>query len=204
VAAQVSSGSVMRAVVFLVLLGCGGRGGGSADERAFCARIDKLCDAELTARDIEDCSRDIRTLEKPLGDAYPRMLSCGVEASSCMEAIGCLGGAAKVAGDDAMRDLERGFERMTRRARDKDDKQDEGDRPRRSRQRDSKPLPVECRRADEVCDPDEPFARKKCREMIGNLRADPGNRARLVRCYERANNCFAFERCTTELWFELQ
>jgi hypothetical protein len=181
----------MRMVVMLAfVIGCGGRG---SSDKGFCERAGKLCDAELTAKEVAECDKEMPELKKLLGDEpYDKFITCGNEATSCMELIGCTGGAFAKLGEDAVNDFERGFGRMMSKSRRGIRRGDE-----------EGPLPPECKRADEVCAADEPFARDKCVRMVGNLKADAENRKKLVSCYEASKNCFEFKKCTTDLWFEL-
>ncbi len=39
--------------------------------------------------------------------------------------------------------------------------------------------------------------------MVGNLKADPQNKTKLVECYAASKNCFAFQNCTDQLWQDL-
>ncbi|MBS1119098.1 MAG: hypothetical protein H6Q90_1326 [Deltaproteobacteria bacterium] len=179
------------ALAIVVALGCGCGKGGTGKARELCERAAKLCDDPASAKELDECAAEFPELKKLVGeDVADRFLTCGVEAKSCMEIVGCAGGLLATMGEEAEHGFGRMFPKSKRRVRrDVDD--------------DSASLPAECKRADEVCAPDEPFARSKCKDMIGNIKADEANKTKLVRCYENAKNCFAFKKCTDDLWFEL-
>jgi hypothetical protein len=181
-------------LVFAVVAGCGEGDGGSGKEAAFCMRVDKLCGAELTAKELGECRGDMTELKKPLGKHYDKLLSCGIEAKSCGEVLGCGAGAIEIVGEQVGEQVEAGYDKMLSKTK--------GKRSRSSADDDE--LPAECARFTDVCNPDERIAKSKCVEMIGNLRADPVNRKKLVACYAASKNCYEFTDCSTEMWFDLQ
>ena len=67
---------------------------------------------------------------------------------------------------------------------------------------DEVPLPPQCARANQVCADDEPFAREKCANMIGNLEADAANTAKLVGCYKK-RRIASHSRSADQMWFGL-
>lgn len=181
------------AVVLAVLVACGG----GPSDKGFCAKLNKLCDAEMSAKDIDECQSELPELKKVLGDEpYSSFMKCANEASSCPELAGCGFGSLAGLAETAIEDFEKGFGKMMKK------KSSTTTTAKKSR-RGEEALPEECKRADVVCDADEPFARRKCKDMIGNIKADSANKAKLVKCYEAAKNCFEFAKCTDDLWFEL-
>lgn len=182
-------------IVVLVLGGCG-----SSRERAYCERLTTLCaDETTTAQDVTECSAELPELKALVGaETYDRFLGCGIAAGSCLELVGCMSGAMATVGEQAIDELERGFDKM----RPPTPVTQSKPLPRTPAAAD-KPLPPECKRADAVCGEDESLVRRACSDMIGNLKADPANREKLVRCYEASKNCFEFDKCTKEMWFAL-
>jgi len=153
-----------------------------------CKRIGSLCGAAFDDSDVRECSEDWTKVRKAVGaESADKFAACTREANSCGEALGCAVGVLGKLGQD----FERGFEKMM------------GDKPGGSLFAANEPLPAECKRADDVCAPDEPFARDKCRDMVGNLKSDPATLGELTSCYARANNCYELEKCTTNMWFKL-
>jgi hypothetical protein len=105
-----------------LLLGCFvvacGSKPGSGSERAFCANLGKQCvPDDFTSKDIDDCSHDLPKIKPQLGDDYGKLLTCGAEAKTCAEAIGCLAGAAESFGVDALEQFDRGYRKTRGRAR---------------------------------------------------------------------------------------
>ncbi|MBS1119796.1 MAG: hypothetical protein H6Q90_2024 [Deltaproteobacteria bacterium] len=179
----------MALLVLVAVLGCGGGGTGKA--RQLCERAAKLCGEPTSAKELDECAAEFPELKQLVGeDVAGRFLTCGIEAESCIEIVGCASGLIANLGEDAERGFDKMFPMSKRTGAGRHDRADDR-------------LPAECKRADEVCAPDEPFARSKCKEMVGNIRADEVNKRKLVRCYQKANNCFAFAECTNDMWFEL-
>jgi len=189
----------MRTAVALVLALAWGGCGGSRQERAYCERLGTLCtDEPMSAKEVAECSAELADTRAALGaEAYDRLLGCGIAAGSCMEILGCMGGAVAILGEHTLDELERGFEKM----RPPSDM--EAKAPGRTPASDVRPLPPECERANTVCGEGERLIRDACIDMVENLKADPENREKLVRCYEGTKNCFAFDKCTSDLWFAL-
>ncbi|HWO21840.1 MAG TPA: hypothetical protein VNO30_23885, partial [Kofleriaceae bacterium] len=68
---------------------------------------------------------------------------------------------------------------------------------------DDSTLPGPCKRILDVCNPDDRMARIQCRDMAGKLRADAENLGKLSSCISASKNCFALEKCITDMWFSL-
>lgn len=208
-----------------IVIGCGG-GGGSAKD--FCKRIDKLCSADFTDEDIEECSEDIPKLKEPMGgDNYDKLLACG-NSKSCAELAGCASGAIASAGVQAIEDFERGFGRAFKNPDGRRDNDDTPDRPGRQIDTDTddrtsttrtrtrtrrtggplrrgEPLPPQCKRFDTVCNEDrDAIERSDCLDRVDELKGDAARMAKLVACYEKATTCAGFARCSTEMWFEIR
>jgi len=166
------------AVVAVVsALGCG-RG-----EVRPCERIDRLCEAGFDAADRKECTEQLPSvIGEKKWDSYKE---CVGKAESCIEVLACT--------RDHMD--ERGHALLSKLAR--------GGRGGAASREDDASLPPECQRANDVCADDEPFARRECARMIGNLKADAENRKKLTDCYAQAKNCFAFEKCTDQMWADL-
>lgn len=147
-----------------------------------CEHLNTLCDAGFDSHDLGECTAK---LPEVMGDNWSSFVSCSAKAGTCVELLACTSGALDERGRRLLSEFARG-------------RRSEGTRP----DGDS-PLPRECARANEVCADDEPFARDKCARMVGNLKADPQNKAKLVACYADAKNCFAFQRCTDQTWVDL-
>ena len=187
----------MRAAwVVLALVACGD--GTSDKERRVCEHAAKLCDEPAS---VAECVAEMPEAKQAMGDAYGAFLDCGIAAKSCGEYVGCAIGGA---GGEAMKQIDglrRGMEKMLDEqmpdVRDRDDR-------RRGRSDDLGELPPECARVRDVCSGiDARSAASQCSGMIGNLRADPENRAKLGRCIAGVKNCYALEKCVSDLWFEL-
>ncbi len=217
----------MRTWLFgvVVAIGCGG--GTSAKD--LCKKIDKLCAADFTDKDIEECSEDIPKLKGPLGDNYDKLLGCA-DSKTCAELAGCASGALANAGAEALEDFERGFGRTFKdKDEDKRPRRDDDDTSERSRRterterterserterrsrrtggplRRGEPLPPQCKRFDEVCSEDRHvIERSECLDRVDDLKADHKRMAELVACYEKVTTCAGFDKCSTDMWFEIQ
>jgi hypothetical protein len=96
----------------------------AAKAHKVCEQIKDLCGPEMakdgitfTDHDMEECSSDLATkAPKELGSAYNDFVDCSIEANTCMELAGCLGGAmARRSSDKELFDLGRGFSKMMNR-----------------------------------------------------------------------------------------
>lgn len=189
-------------VALVVSVGCGG--GGLDKERRVCAHVDKLCGGD--PEPLDKCAKDLRELKEPAGETYDQFLDCSLASKSCPEFAGCfVGGLGEVA-ERWGKQFEQGVDRMKRgtgRTTGKDES------PRGTTPDDDKfsdddsTLPPECKRILDVCSKDEAMPRIKCRDMIGNIKADTANRAKLGSCIRAAKNCYDLGKCIDDLWFEL-
>jgi len=197
-------------VLVLCVAACGKSA--SKSEVEACDRMAKLCGEDFTAAERRECIDGWPEFRKSFGeDTANKFSSCTREAKSCPEVLGCATGLIGTMG----KDFEKGLDKMMGDHKSgggtSDTRPPDAVRPPDViRPPDvvhvdngEEPLPAECKRADEVCDKDEPFARDKCRRMVGNLKADAANLTELTTCYAAANNCFAFKKCTTDMWFKL-
>ncbi len=170
----------MRRLV--VIVGVSLTAGCSRTKVSPCDRIDTLCQAGFDSDDLRECTAQ---LPEVIADKWDTFASCTANAGTCLEAIECASGTID----------ERGRQLLSRLAR--------GPSSTKHGRVDNSSLPPECTRANDVCADDEPFARSKCARMVGNLKADVQNRQKLVACYTQANNCFAFQKCTDQMWIDL-
>lgn len=170
-------------MLFLVGMAACGKSASRSEVEA-CDRMAKLCGEEFSSTERKECVEDWPNFRKQFGEETAnKFLTCTREAKSCAEVMGCAVGVLGNMG----KDFEKGLDKMM----DEDAIEN------------AEPLPPECKRADEVCSKDEPFARDKCRDMVGNLKADTANLTALTTCYAAAKNCFDFKKCTTDMWFKL-
>ena len=80
----------------------------SSPAESACERIDELCGGKLTKSDIKECTSDVEEARDVVGDkVVDKAVDCMDDADTCMETIGCMGGAMTHAIDE----LEQGFER---------------------------------------------------------------------------------------------
>ncbi len=174
----------MRSILLVAALvsGCGGRSSSSANKVNPCERIDTLCRAEFDAADLKECTAQLPDV---IGDGWDAFVGCSSNAASCSEVLQCTAGSLDERGRRLLSQLARGHDSSG------------------SRRHGDETLPRECERANEVCADDEPFARRECARMVGNLKADAQNTAKLVACYGESKNCFTFQRCTDQLWRDL-
>jgi hypothetical protein len=187
----------VRALVVLVLLvGCGG---GSDKERRVCDHAAKLCDAmdERAA-----CVKDIGKSRELMGASYDKFLDCSLQAKSCGAYVGCAIGGVGAEGKRQIQDLGEGMRKMMEDELEKPGRPTETTETRRTSDEDG--VPPECKRVDDVCSGFEArTTAKHCAEMIGNIKADTENRKKLAGCFAQAKNCFTFDKCIDDLWFEL-
>jgi len=71
-----------------------------------CSRMASLC-GENSPKECEDTFAELRKLSGP--DAIRKPIKCVMEADSCAESIGCLGGAGLNAGIKAYQDVLKGL-----------------------------------------------------------------------------------------------
>ena len=90
--------------VAMLAIGCGG-----GRERAMCNKGGELC---LDPGGAAECAEQVKKLKEPLGDKYDTFLSCGAEAGSCMEALGCAGGLAENIINRMQHDFDKGAAKM--------------------------------------------------------------------------------------------
>lgn len=183
-------------VLVVVALGCGGSS--SEKEKKSCERAITLCSYDEGA---DTCIKDIRETKEAMGDNYGKFLECSAAAKTCGEYVGCAIGGVGAEGMKQIDGLRKGMEKMM------------GDKMRDTTKRmhdsfnggvDGAPIATECKRANDVCGPDDAErAAEKCNSSIGNVKADPENRAKFVRCLAAAKNCYAFRDCADQLWFDL-
>lgn len=117
---------VALAVVALVVVGIVKVVGARSPEgkaRTACENIMEKCDGlarlggakhGLTAKDADDCTKDLAGAKDQLGDSYNEMMSCVADADSCGEVLGCMGGAFVNEIGDQLDGMEDGFERMVK------------------------------------------------------------------------------------------
>lgn len=201
-----------RVVWLIVSLGCvGGCGGGGASdqERRSCEKAVKLCgyDDGMTT-----CLTDLRETKDVMRGSYDKFLACSSEANSCGEYVGCAVGGVGAEGMKEMDGLRKGMERMMGggMAEKVAEQMAETMGGTAKRMHDSMretmhgPTPAECERASEVCSGfGADTAADRCTEMMGNLKADAANKAKLTTCLASAKNCYAFRDCVDQLWFDL-
>lgn len=216
--------------VVLVVSACGN--GSSAGEVAACKRMQTLCGEQFSQAEVHKCATDWPEFRTKFGeDTAKRFEKCTREAKSCPEVLGCAAGVVGRLGKDfetgmdkmsaeehteksteshTDKSIETRTERHTRMLPDMPPMPAAPDMPAMPKMPpmpddpfNKGPLPAECSRADEVCAPDEPFARDGCRRTVGNLKADPDNMKELTTCYAAAKNCFAFKKCNDDMWFKL-
>jgi hypothetical protein len=81
----------------------------STPAESACERLDTLCGGEVN---VGECKAEFAEAEKIVGEkVIDKATDCIDDANTCMEAIGCMGGAATHAIDE----LEKGFERSRKR-----------------------------------------------------------------------------------------
>lgn len=183
----------------LALVGCGG--GTSGKENKVCEHAAKLCDAQ---DEIASCGDDLSKAKKAMGDQYEKFLDCSMAAKSCGEYVGCAVGGLGNEAIDQLDGFGKGMKKMM--------KDHLGDLPglddiksrvksevRQAVGDDDDALPGPCTRIEKVCAPDEPFIRKECRRMVGNLGEDKTNLGELTTCINAANNCYALKDCVEKL-----
>lgn len=158
-------------------LGCGG------SKSNPCERINTMCHAGFDGDDLKDCTAQLPDV---IGKGWDDFVTCSSKAGSCGEVLACAAGSLDERGRSLLSQLARGH--------------DAGSTGHRSA---DTALPPECARANDVCADDEPFARRECTRMVGNLKADPENKAKLAACFAAARNCFAFQKCTDQMWADL-
>lgn len=185
-----------RVLVLVFALGCGGS---SAKEEKSCERAMKLCGYDEGA---DTCIKDIRETKEAMGDNYGKFLDCSAAAKTCGEYVGCAIGGVGAEGMKQIDGLRRGMEKMM------GDKMRDKMRDTTQRMHDrlggGAPTAPECKRADDVCSPDDAtHAVFRCNSSIGNVKADPENRAKFVSCLAAAKNCYAFNDCASQLFFDL-
>lgn len=186
-----------RWVIVVAVVGCGG--GTSGKEKAVCEHAAKLCGAE---DDVASCTSDLSEAKKAMGDQYAKFLDCSLAASSCGEYVGCAVGGL---GNEALDQLEGFGAGMKKMMKDKvsgvTDRVEHGIRHALD---DDEALPTACARLDKICAADDPFVRKHCRRLVGNLGEDTAHLAELTTCLEASKNCFAADRCIDELQDKLR
>ncbi len=215
----------------VVSAGCGSDSKGTEVEA--CNRMATLCGDQVSVAEVRECASEWPEFRKQFGeDTANRFSKCAREAKSCPEVIGCAAGVVGRLGKDFERGMDKMFDdddepakSNTKRNGDDTteshtDKSSDSHTEKSTESHSDKsteshtdttdsdpfnegPLPPECRRADEVCDKDEYIARSKCRRMVGNLKADPEHMKELATCYADAKNCFAFKKCSSDMWFKL-
>jgi len=156
-------------------------------------------DGEAACRKELDQIGPVDEMDAAQRKTFDRFLDCALEATTCGEVAGCALGGIKIEAERELEGVQKGLDKMEERAKDtpparRDDTEDASD---------VEALPVECRRFESVCSADESLVRRQCAEMVGNLKADPTHLAKLVVCFDAANNCYAFDNCLDEMWFEL-
>ncbi len=97
-------------IVGLLAVGMLGACGGK--ERKLCDHVNDLCKSDLSSKDLAECASDLSEAKDEMGDQYDKFMTCGIEADSCMEAVGCGMGAAMNLGAGAMKQMEKGFSKM--------------------------------------------------------------------------------------------
>jgi hypothetical protein len=176
-------GGMLSRWLLVVLVGCGG--GGTANENRLCDHVAKLCDAE---DEIASCGSKLKKIKEDFGDSYDKFLDCGIAAKTCGEYIGCAVGGLGANVLDQLDGLGVGMERMMK------DKV-EG----MSGARDSDELPGPCKRIAKVCSPEQPFIRRSCAKLVGNLGEDKQHLAELTKCITDSSNCYALEKCVDQM-----
>lgn len=179
-----------RLVVLVFALGCGGSS--SEKEKKSCERAITLCGYDEGA---DSCIKDIQETREAMGESYGKFLDCSAAAKTCGEYVGCAVGGIGSEGMKQIDGLRKGMERMMGdKMRDIPKGMTGGDGA----------IAAECKRADDVCGPDDAErAADKCNDMMGNVKADPANRAKFASCLAAAKNCYAFKDCADQLWFDL-
>ncbi len=171
-----------RVLVLMFVIGCGG--GSSDKEKKSCERAIKLCGYDEGA---DSCIKDIQETKEAMGDNYGKFLECSTAAKTCGEYVGCAVGGVGAEGMKQLDGLRRGMEKMM------GDKVPGGTAS-----------AGDCKRANDVCGPeDAERAEDKCNRSLGNVKADPENRAKYLSCLGAAKNCYAFRDCADQLWFDL-
>ncbi len=89
------------------VLGCSKIFGGGK-ERKLCEHVNTLCEAS----DLDECGTALVDHKADLGDKYDQFLTCGTEADSCMEALGCAGGLASTIIERMQHDFDKGAAKM--------------------------------------------------------------------------------------------
>lgn len=201
-----------RVLVLVFALGCGGS---SAQEEKSCEHAIKLCGYD---EGPDSCIKDIRETKEAMGENYGKFLECSGAAKTCGEYIGCAAGGIGAEGMKQLEGLQRGMEKMmgdpmrdaTRRMHDSLGGGGDTVRDATRRMHDrlggggGPTTAPECKRADDVCSPtDATLAAFRCTSSIGNVKADPENRAKFVSCLAVAKNCYAFNDCASQLFFDL-
>jgi hypothetical protein len=177
----------MRWALLLVALAACGHKDASKSEVAACDNMAKVCSDTWSSGDRDKCVGGWGEFHEKYGDATTaKFASCATDAKSCDEVKGCMVGAMGNRAEQMAKEVSKGMDKMA------------------GTNAAEEALPPECARVNEVCAPDEPFARKQCREMVSNLKSDPQNLNELTTCIAAAQNCYALKKCRDDRWFKLQ
>lgn len=79
-----------------------------------CESLARLGGEKLDSSDLDECASDLADEKSRLGESYDDMVDCVIEADSCGEVIGCVGGAFINEIGDELKGMGKGFEKMTR------------------------------------------------------------------------------------------
>lgn len=215
--------AILVAVTTLGQIACGSKG---TTAPPVCNHIAKVCGETYTAADVEKCAADWPGFQKEFGpDITATFVACTNDAKTCTEARQCSSAAVAalkgpkrgsgeapaptnddpVTPDDPVANHRERFEdaRARMEAIAREQQQIALDRMKNDPFfHDTTPLPPECARADELCPEDEPFARRLCRDMVGDLRGDDKHLGELVTCHNAAKSCAAFKQCRDDMWFK--
>jgi hypothetical protein len=184
------------------LAGCGG-GGTAGTEKQVCEHAAKLCDAQ---DEIASCGSDLTKVKKVMGDQYGKFLDCSLAAKSCGEYLGCAIGGLGNRTLDELDGFGQGMKKMM-----KDKLDNVPDRIRdgidtlhdrvehQVRKGLDGDLPGPCTRIEKVCSPDEPFIRRGCTKLVGNLGEDKAHLAEVTKCIDASTNCYALEKCVDDM-----
>ena len=154
-------------VLFVVALGCG-KGSASASAKVNpCERLDTMCHAGFDAKDLKECTAQLPDV---IGNGWDAFVSCTASATACLDVLQCAAGSLDERGRKLLDKLARGHGT--------------------SHVSDDDALPAPCARANAVCADDEPFARRECARLAGNLKADAEHTSQLIACYGAAKNCW--------------